>query len=67
MVRQWNNAMLTAGKERAGMIAVEESFTAWRKDPEYVAEKEFSLAASMIEGAPPSGIILNHLMQWHPQ
>ena len=36
------------------MIPVEESFTAWRKDPEYVStydalEEEFALAATMIE------------------
>ena len=46
------------------MIPVEESFTAWRKQPEYEKayndlEDEFSLAAAMIE-ARYSGVGVSH-------
>ena len=41
------------------MIPVEESFAAWRKDPEYeeaynAVEEEFALAAAMIEARVPA-------------
>jgi hypothetical protein len=56
------------------MIPVEESFAAWRKDPEYVAaydalEDEFSLAAALMkprklsehaEGEPGPGLLRIH-------
>ena len=43
----------------AEMIPVEESFAAWRKDPEYeeaynALEEEFALAAAMIEARVPA-------------
>jgi hypothetical protein len=43
------------------MIPVEESFTAWRKDPEYekaynALENEFSLAAALLEARTRAGL-----------
>ena len=43
------------------MIPVEESFAAWRKDPEYekaynALEQEFALAAAMIETCARAGL-----------
>jgi hypothetical protein len=43
-------------KTREGMISVKESFTAWRKNPKYVAaynglEEEFSRAAAAAKQA----------------
>lgn len=48
------------------MIPVEESFTTWRKDPNYVAaynalEDEFSLATSMIEARAYAGLTQEQL------
>ena len=50
------------------MIPVEESFAAWRKDPEYVKaydalEDEFSLAAAMIEARAHAGMTQQQLAQ----
>ena len=50
------------------MIPVEESFRAWRKDPEYVKaydalEDEFSLAAAMIEARARAGLTQEELAQ----
>ena len=50
------------------MIPVEESFRAWRKDPEYVKaydalEDEFSLAAAMIEARARAGLTQEQLAQ----
>jgi ribosome-binding protein aMBF1 (putative translation factor) len=50
------------------MIPVEESFAAWRKDPEYVKaydalEDEFSLAAAMIEARARAGLTQEQLAQ----
>ena len=50
------------------MIPVEESFAAWRKDPEYVKacdalEDEFSLAAAMIEARARAGLTQQQLAQ----
>ena len=43
------------------MIPVEESFAAWRKDPEYekaynALEEEFTLAAAMIDARARAGL-----------
>ena len=48
------------------MIPVEESFRAWRKDPEYVKaydalEDEFSLAAALIEARAHAGLTQQQL------
>jgi endonuclease V-like protein UPF0215 family len=50
------------------MIPVEESFAAWRKDPEYekaynALEEEFALAASMIEARARAGLIQQQLTE----
>jgi len=50
------------------MIPVEESFTAWRKDPEYVStydalEEEFALAATMIEARTRAGLTQQQLAE----
>ena len=50
------------------MIPVEESFAAWRKDPEYVKaydalEDEFSLAATIIEARARAGLTQEQLAQ----
>ena len=50
------------------MIPVEESFTEWRKDPEYVRayealEDEFALAAAMIEARAHAGLTQEQLAQ----
>ena len=50
------------------MIPVEESFRAWREDPEYVKaydalEDEFSLAAAMIEARARAGLTQEQLAQ----
>jgi ribosome-binding protein aMBF1 (putative translation factor) len=48
------------------MISVEESFAAWRKDPEYekaydALEDEFSLAAAIIEARARAGLTQEQL------
>jgi ribosome-binding protein aMBF1 (putative translation factor) len=48
------------------MIPVEESFTAWRKDPEYVKaydalENEFALAVAMIKARAHAGLTQEQL------
>jgi hypothetical protein len=50
------------------MIPVEESFAAWRKDPEYVKafnalEEEFSLAKAMIEARAHAGLTQDQLAE----
>src|ERR1700747_2731058 len=50
------------------MIPVEESFAAWRKDPEYVKafnalEEEFSLAKAMIEAHAHAGLTQDQLAE----
>ncbi len=50
------------------MIPVEESFVAWRKDPEYVRaydalDDEFSLAATMIGARAHAGLTQEQLAQ----
>ena len=50
------------------MIPVEESFAAWRKDPEYVKaynalEDEFSLAKAMIEARAHAGLTQEQLAE----
>src|SRR5260370_15130100 len=50
------------------MIPVEESFAAWRKEPEYVKaydalDDEFSLAAAMIEARARAGLTQEQLAQ----
>jgi len=50
------------------MIPVEESFAAWREDPEYVKaydalEDEFSLAAAMIDARARAGLTQQQLAQ----
>jgi ribosome-binding protein aMBF1 (putative translation factor) len=50
------------------MIPVEESFAAWRKDPEYLKaydalEDEFSLAAAMTEARARAGLTQQQLAQ----
>ena len=50
------------------MIPVEESFTAWRKQPEYEKayndlEDEFSLAAAMIEARARAGLTQEQLAE----
>lgn len=50
------------------MIPVEESFAAWRKDPEYVKaydalEDEFALAAAMIAARARAGLTQEQLAQ----
>ena len=50
------------------MIPVEESFSAWRKDPEYVKaydalDDEFALAAAMIEARARAGLTQEQLAQ----
>jgi ribosome-binding protein aMBF1 (putative translation factor) len=50
------------------MIPVEESFAAWRNDPEYVEaydarEDEFALAAAMIEARARAGLTQEQLAQ----
>jgi len=50
------------------MIPVEESFTAWRKDPEYEKvynslEGEFTLAAAMIEARARAGLTQQQLAE----
>jgi ribosome-binding protein aMBF1 (putative translation factor) len=50
------------------MIAVEESFAAWRKHPEYetaynALEEEFSLAAVMIEARAHAGLTQEQLAE----
>ena len=50
------------------MIPVEESFAAWREDPEYekaynVLEEEFALAAAMIEARARAGLTQQQLAE----
>jgi len=50
------------------MIPVEESFTEWRRDPEYVKaysalEDEFSLAATIIKARASAGLTQEQLAQ----
>lgn len=50
------------------MIPVEESFAAWRKDPEYekaydALEEEFTLAAAMIEARARAGLTQQQLAE----
>jgi ribosome-binding protein aMBF1 (putative translation factor) len=50
------------------MIPVEESFAAWRNDPEYekayhALEDEFSLAAAMIKARAPAGLTQQQLAE----
>jgi ribosome-binding protein aMBF1 (putative translation factor) len=50
------------------MIPVEESFAAWRKDPEYekaynALEEEFALAAAMIEARARAGLTQQQLAE----
>jgi ribosome-binding protein aMBF1 (putative translation factor) len=50
------------------MISVEESFAAWRKDPEYIKAydalaDEFALAAAMIEARAHAGLPQEQLAQ----
>jgi ribosome-binding protein aMBF1 (putative translation factor) len=50
------------------MISVEESFAAWRKDPEYIKAydalaDEFALAAAMIEARAHAGLTQEQLAQ----
>jgi ribosome-binding protein aMBF1 (putative translation factor) len=50
------------------MIPVEESFAAWRKDPEYIKAydalaDEFALAAAMIEARAHAGLTQEQLAQ----
>ena len=50
------------------MIPVEESFAAWRKDPEYekaynAFEEEFTLAAAIIEARARAGLTQQQLAQ----
>ena len=52
----------------AEMIPVEESFAAWRKDPEYeeaynALEEEFALAAAMIEARARAGLTQQQLAE----
>jgi hypothetical protein len=52
---------MTEARAQEKMIPVEESFAAWRKDPEYVKaynglEEEFSLAKARSRRAPMRGL-----------
>src|SRR5207302_1032262 len=64
--RNWRRA--EDGEMSRKMIPVEESFAAWRKDPEYekafnALEDEFALAAAMIEARAHAGLTQQQLAE----
>src|ERR1700719_1639501 len=66
--RQFRVNMIGRDEMSRTMIPVEESFAAWRKDPEYKEahnplEEEFALAAAMIEARARAGLTQQQLAE----